>query len=132
VASAVADCLHSGTRDDDRAYSLSLLTCYVKNVDESAIELLEAVAPYVYEGRVEYMFIEELLRLADASPDGVSTILGKMIAKRIPDFDYKDQLKGLLRKLAAKGKRQDVLSYSETLRDIAGMQELFDELTHIH
>ncbi|HXY13679.1 MAG TPA: hypothetical protein VEI26_04170 [Terriglobales bacterium] len=109
-----------------------MLICYLTNVDDSARELLEAVAPYVYVGRTEYTFIGELLRLAETSPDGVSAVLGKMIANRAPDFDYKDQLKALLRKLADKGKRQDVLSYAETLRGIAGMQELFDELTHKH
>jgi hypothetical protein len=62
------------------------------------------VAPYVYVGHAEYTFIEELLHLSDVSPDGVSAVLGKMLAMRAPDFDYKDQLKALLRKLADNGK----------------------------
>lgn len=112
--------------------SLSMLSCYLRGIDGSTRDLLEAVAPYVYLGRAEYTFIEELLRLADQSPDSVSAVLGKMISIRAPDFDYKDQLKALLRKLADKGKKQDVLSYAEALRGIGGMQELFDELTRKH
>jgi len=49
--------------------------------------------------------------------------------KRIPDYDYKDQLKTLLHTLVEKGKRQDVISYTERLRMLPGMQEIFDSLT---
>jgi hypothetical protein len=76
-----------------------------------------------------YEFISELQRLVETSPDGVNVVVRKMIEKRIPDYDYKDQLKKLLLTLVEKGKRQDVISYTERLRRLAGMQEIFDSLT---
>jgi len=38
-------------------------------------------------------------------------------------------LKTLLGALAAKGKRQDVISHAERLRQLAGIQEFFDSLS---
>ncbi|HET6180257.1 MAG TPA: hypothetical protein VFE61_25270 [Candidatus Sulfotelmatobacter sp.] len=52
-----------------------------------------------------------------------------MIEKRIPEYDYKYQLKKLLLTLVERGKRQDVISYTERLRLLPGMQEIFDSLT---
>ena len=109
--------------------SLSTLSCYLATADGKERELLEAVAPYVQVDRNVYGFVEELVRLVDVSPDGVSSVLARVIKSRVPDFDYKDQLMELLRALAAKGKKQDVISYAERLRNLPGMQELFDGLT---
>ncbi|HWX54836.1 MAG TPA: hypothetical protein VN176_09630 [Verrucomicrobiae bacterium] len=109
--------------------SLSLLSCFLTTADGRERELLEAVAPYVYVGHHAYEFVDELVRLVEASPDGVSAVLGRMIQARVPDFDFKDQLKTLLLALAEKGKKQDVISHAERLRSLPGMQELFDRLT---
>lgn len=108
---------------------LSMLSCYLNSVEGSERELLETVAPFVYVGHNIYEFIGELQRLVETSPDGVNAVVGKMIEKRIPDYDYKDELKKLLHLLVAKGKRQDVISYTERMRLLPGMQEIFDSLT---
>jgi hypothetical protein len=108
--------------------SLSLLSCYLTAADGRERELLEAVAPFVYVGHNVYEFISELVRLATVSPDGASSALGRMLKTRIPDFDYKDQLKKLLGTLLEKGKRQDVISHAERLRTLPGIQELFNGL----
>jgi uncharacterized membrane-anchored protein YjiN (DUF445 family) len=104
-------------------------SCYLSRVEGPERELLEAVAPFVYVGHTVYEFVSELVRLVETSPDGVNAVVRKMIEKRIPDYDYKDQLKKLLRILVEKGKRQDVISYTERLRVLPGMQEIFDGLT---
>lgn len=109
--------------------SLSMLTCYLSTADGQDRELLEAVAPYVHVGHYSYEFIEQLVRLAEASPDGISAVLSKMIEGGVPEFDYKDQLKTLLRVLADKGKKQEVVLHAERLRSLPGMQEIFDGLT---
>jgi hypothetical protein len=106
-----------------------MLTCFLSTADGPERELLEAVAPYVHVGHNAYEFVDELVRLVEASPDGVSVVLSKMIQARVPDFDYKDQLKSLLGALAEKGKKQDVISHAERLRSLPGMQELFNRLT---
>ena len=108
---------------------LSMLCCYLNKVEGREKQLLEAVAPFVYVSHNIYEFISELQRLVDTSPDGVNAVVRKMIEKRIPDYDYKDQLKKLLLTLVEKGKRQDVISYTERLRLLPGMQETFDSLT---
>ncbi len=109
--------------------SLSMLTCYLATADSQDRELLEAVAPYVHFGHFAYEFVDQLVRLVEKSPVGVSAVLGKMIEGGVPEFDYDDKLKTLLRILAEKGQKQDVLLYAERLRSIPGMQRLFDELT---
>jgi hypothetical protein len=109
--------------------ALSLLSCFLDAADGRERDLLRAVAPYVHVGHNAYRFIDELVRLVDASPDGVSTVLGTMIEARVPDFDYKDQLKTLLRTLADKGKKKDAISHAERLRSLPGVQELYDRLT---
>jgi hypothetical protein len=108
--------------------ALSTLSCYVSTADGREKELLEAVAPYIYDGYNSDEFFAELLRLVNVSPDGVSAILGKAIESRAPSFDFEDRLKSLLRQLAGKGRKQDAILYAERLRAL-GMQELFDELT---
>ena len=108
--------------------ALSTLSRYVSTADGREKELLEAVAPYIYDGYNSDEFFAELLRLVNVSPDGVSAILGKAIESRVPSFDFEDRLKSLLRQLAGKGRKQDAILYAERLRAL-GMQELFDELT---
>jgi hypothetical protein len=109
--------------------SLGLLTCFLKTADGRERNLLLTVAPHVRVGHNAYEFIGELVRLVEVSPDGVSEVVGKMIKEWVLDFDYKDQLKELLRALAAKGKKGDVILHAERLRSLPGMQELFDSLT---
>jgi hypothetical protein len=105
-------------------FELSMLSRFVTTADGQERELLAAVAPYGH-----YEFVDDLLRIVDTSPDGVSFVLDAMIRTRVPDFDYKDGLKKLLRTLAGKGKKEEVISYAERLRSLAGMQELYNELT---
>jgi hypothetical protein len=112
--------------------SLSLLTCFLTTADGRERDLMEAVAPYVQVDHHGYEFVDQLVRLVHASPDGVSAALGRMIKASVPDFDYNDQLKALLRALADKGKKEDVISYAEILRGLPGMQELFDQLTRVN
>ena len=109
--------------------ALSALTCYVKTVDKRTRDLLLAVAPYVRVGYHAYEFIEELLRLADNSPDVATETLKAMIAAHVPEYDYQDKLQALLKTLVAKGKQNEVLRLLERLRTLPGMHELFDELT---
>jgi hypothetical protein len=109
--------------------SLSLLSCYLNTADGRERELLVGVAPFVYIGHNVYEFVNDLARLAEVSPDGVSAALSAMIRSQIPDFDYEDRLKKLLRILVDRGKKTDVISHAERLRSLPGIQELFDSLT---
>jgi hypothetical protein len=109
--------------------SLSMLTCYLSTADGQNRELLEAVAPCVHVGHYSYEFIEQLVRLAEVSPDSVSAILRRMIEGGVPEFDYKDQLKALLHVLIGKGKKEDVVFHAERLRTLPGIQEIFNQLT---
>jgi hypothetical protein len=108
---------------------LSLLSCFLDTADGQERGLMQAVAPYVRIGHNAYEFIDGLVRLVEVSPDGVSDVLGSMTKGWVPDFDYNDQLKALLRTLAAKGKKNDVILHAERLRSLPGIQEIFDDLT---
>jgi hypothetical protein len=105
--------------------ALSTLSVYVTTADGKERELLEAVAPYVHDGYNSHSFFEELGRLVESSPEGVSNALGKTIDAHVPPFDFEDRLKLLLLKLADHGMREDVIRYAERVR----MQDVFDHLT---
>jgi hypothetical protein len=109
--------------------SLSILACYLTRADDRERDLLMAVAPYVSVGYNADRFIEELVRLAEVSPNGVSAVLSKVLESHVPSFDYKDQLKVLLQRLIDKGLRNEVIGLAEQLRGLPGIQELFDRLT---
>jgi hypothetical protein len=108
--------------------ALALMASFLETADGEQRSLLESVAPYVLSSHNTYEFTADLLRLAKTSPDGVSSVFGIMIEKRIPDFDYEDRLKNLIRALAQNGKKGDALRYADRLTTLPGMQELFDEL----
>jgi hypothetical protein len=107
------------------------LACFLDTADEEDRRLLEAVAPYVYVQHNVYEFIDELARLVEVSPDGVSSVLRKMTELRIPDFDYQDQIRNLLESLMTKGKRNEVVFHAERMRTLPGMQEIFDRVTRV-
>ena len=64
--------------------------------------MLEAVAPYVPSNYVWEDFIEQLLRLVELSPVGVSKVLNQIDPARVPPYDYENRFNSLLRKLAEK------------------------------
>ncbi|MBA3755061.1 MAG: hypothetical protein H0X02_02000 [Nitrosomonas sp.] len=107
---------------------LGRLSCYIKAVGEREQQWLLAVAPYVHIGYNADYFIEELERLVDINPENVSAVLGKLLETFVPTFDYEDRLKSLLRKLAAHGKREDAIVYTNRLRRLPGMELLYTEL----
>jgi hypothetical protein len=86
-------------------------------------------SPYVEVSHNAEHFIEELRRFTDQSPGRVSAILGALLRTYQPFFDYEDHLKSLLTQLAEKGCRVDALKYAEQLRDLQGMQDLFNRFT---
>ena len=52
-----------------------------------------------------------------------------MLSAGVPEYDYESHLHTLLRTLAAKGKRAEVIGLLERTRTLPGMQELFDTRT---
>jgi|CXWL01.1.fsa_nt_gi hypothetical protein len=107
---------------------LGRLSCYIRTIGEQEREWLLAVAPYVHIGYDADDFIEELERLADISPENINAVLGRLLETFVPTFDYQDKLKSLLRKLAAHGQREDAITYTNRLRQLAGMEQLYAEL----
>lgn len=109
--------------------ALSKLSCYLKSANGREGDLLQAVAAYVAVNHNAEHFVEELSRFVEENPDRVSAILGSVLSTYQPFFDYEDRLKSLLIRLAEKGLKVDALKYVEQLRDLKGMQELFNSLT---
>lgn len=109
--------------------SLGRLTCHLDSVGEKEANWLLSVAPYVHIGYNADDFIENLNRLADENSAVVSKVLGIVLETYAPPFDFQDRLKSLLTKLAEHGRRDDAISYAEKLRYLAGMSQLFDQMT---
>jgi hypothetical protein len=96
--------------------SLSHLTSYFQTLDERNKGLLLSVAPFVHTNYNTDSLVEELSRLVDTNPVGVVEVLGRMLEGGTPDFDLDDKLKGLIRKLASLGYRDDAIRFAEKLR----------------
>ena len=109
--------------------ALSRLSVYLKSAAGREGDLLLAVASHVAVDHNTQHFVEELVRFVAESPECVNAILGTLLQTHQPFSDYEGTLKSLLIQLANKGYREDVLRYAEQLRDLQGMQELFDRLT---
>lgn len=110
--------------------NLSVLACYLKEINAKEKELLMAVAPYSNANYNANRLIEYLDRLADVSPQNVGDILESLLNAFQPMFDFEDHSKSILRKLAQHNLRTKALALTDKLRMLNGMPELFEELSH--
>ena len=110
--------------------NLSVLACYLKEINAKEKELLMAVAPYSNVNHNADRLIEYLDRLADVSPQNVRDILDNLLSIFQPMFDFEDHLKSILRKLAKHNLLTQALKLTDQLRMLNGMPELFEELSH--
>jgi len=109
--------------------ALSGLAAYVTLIRERERRLLLAVAPHVGVDYRVYEFLSELLRLADQNEAVVVEVLEAMTRAHAPEYDYEDRLQHLLRTLAARGRKNDVLRLLDRLLSLPGMHHLYNELT---
>jgi len=109
--------------------TLGRLSCYLETAKGRDLRLLLAVAPFVHVGHDAHEFFQEINRVMATNPEGVSQVLGCVLAANVPDFDYEDRLKTLIKSLAAEGRRADANRYAELARGVSGMQELYNQLT---
>lgn len=108
--------------------SLSRLSCYIESVGDREAVLLSAVAPHIHTNYNTHEFIEELNRLVEQNPKAVSTVFQKVIESHKPAYDFQDKLKSLITKFAEHGLLEEAIRYADQLRQIDGMQALFDQL----
>ncbi len=108
--------------------TLSRLAIFLHNVSAKEEELLLTVAPFVNVGYHADEFIEQLSRLADASPAAVSKVLERTLDAYRPFHDYEDHLRILIEKLAAAGLRADAMGYADKLKHLPGFLELYARL----
>jgi len=106
--------------------ALSGLAAYVTLIRERERRLLLAVAPHVGVDYRVYEFLSELLRLAEQNEAVVVEVLEAMTRAHAPEYDYEDRLQKLLRTLAKKGRKNDVLRILDRL---PAMHHLYNELT---
>lgn len=90
---------------------------------------LLAVAPYVKVNYNYDFFLEELDRLVDGNPAEVSSVMQVFLDSYVPDYDFEDRLKSILTKLAQRGKRDDAITYTEKLRHLPVVVQLYTRLT---
>jgi hypothetical protein len=80
---------------------------------------------WVIDYRV-YEFLDELLRLAEQNEAVITDIVDAMTKAHAPEYDYEDRLQKLLRTLAAKGRKNEVLRILDRL---PAMHHVYNELT---
>ena len=109
---------------------LSLLSCYLPTIDHRALTWLVAIAHYTPVNYNADRLIEQLGRLADASPEEAGQVLRALLEAYRPDYDFEDRLKKLIVQLATHaGSRSDAILAVERVRHLPGMVQLYDQLT---
>jgi hypothetical protein len=109
---------------------LSLLTCYLMAIDQRTLRWLMAVAPYASVNYNADRLIEELSRLAGASPAEVGRVLSALLKAYQPSYDFKDRLKKLIVQLAGHGEsRDDAIQNLERVRHLPGMVQIYAQVT---
>jgi len=111
--------------------SLSKLCSFLDKINQKSLALMLAVAPFVSINNNANNFIGELDRLATAYPEQVCRILGEVLCNYKPSYDYQDRLKDLLGKLAEAGFRIEVIEYSNSVRHLKSIEQLYNELTQV-
>lgn len=106
--------------------ALSGLATYVTVIAEREHRLLLAVAPHVGIDYRVYEFLDELLRLAEQNEAVIIDVVDAMTKAHAPEYDYEDRLQKLLRTLAAKGRKNEVLRILDRL---PAMHHVYNELT---
>jgi hypothetical protein len=109
--------------------SLSMLAWALPDAQGEHAALLAAVAPHVNAHHGAHEFLKQLRRLVDSSAHEVAEVLSSLITNYQPVYDFKGEMKALIRRLADLGERAAALDFCERLRDVPGMRELFAELT---
>ena len=105
---------------------LSSLAGYITAVDDRGRRLLLAVAPHVGIDYRVYEFLDDLLRLAEQNAEVITDVVDAMTKAHAPEYDYEDRLQKLLRTLAAKGRKNEVLRILDRL---PAMHHMYNELT---
>jgi hypothetical protein len=109
--------------------ALSGLAAYIVAVDARERRLLLSVASHVGVRHHAYEFFDELLRLAQQHSDVIADVLSATIQAHVPEYDYEDRLRKLLKTLASNGKKNEVLRMLDRLLPLPGMHDFFNELT---
>jgi hypothetical protein len=105
---------------------LSGLAAYITAIGDRERRLLLAVAPHVGIDYRVYEFLDELLRLAEQNDAVITDVVDAMTKAHAPEYDYEDRLQKLLRTLAAKGRRNEVVRILDRL---PAMHHVYNELT---
>lgn len=105
---------------------LSGLAAYITAIDDRGRRLLLAVAPHVGIDYRAYEFLDELSRLAEQNEAVITDVVDAMTKAHAPEYDYEDRLQKLLRTLAAKGRKNEVLRILDRL---PAMHHVYNELT---
>jgi hypothetical protein len=109
---------------------LSLLSCYLTAINERALGWLLAVAPHAQVNYNADRLIEQLVRLAGASPGETGQVLRVLLEGYQEVYDFEDRLKQLITQLAdhAESRANAILCVERVLR-LPGMIQLYAQLS---
>jgi hypothetical protein len=108
--------------------SLARFSRVLDCMDDATRRLVLTVAAHVNVGFEPHGFVDSLARFVDLDPDGVLEVLKVSVAAHPPTYDYEDKLKNLLRQLASKGKRSEVIPLVDALRQVPGILDFYKRL----
>jgi len=111
--------------------SLGRLIGYLESITEDDEARLLLIAPYSHVDHNEDWFIRDLEPLSLVSTQSVCRIINRALDAHIPNFDFEDRLKSIIRNIAFHSSREDALRLIDRLRHIRGMSELFDEVSKL-
>ncbi len=92
-------------------------------------DMLLAVAPHIGSSHITFEFLDDLRRLIEKSPEEIGDVLLELAKSVEPFYDYKDNLKFLVERLATLGQRPRAIELCNKFRNVPGMRELHDRLT---
>lgn len=109
--------------------SLGRLISYLESITEEDEARLLLIAPYSHVNHNEDWFLRDLEPLSLVSAEAVCRILNRALDAHIPNWDFEDHLKSIIRNIAAQSSKADALRLIDRLRHIRGMGEFFDEVS---
>jgi hypothetical protein len=106
----------------------ALLSSYLEKINSNQKQWLMISIPYIAKRHNTDLFIQELSRLVDTSPEAVKDIFIKLFETYVPYYDLDGTLRSTISKLATEGYKVDMIGILEKLHNVQGFQEFYAEL----
>ncbi|MBL8025891.1 MAG: hypothetical protein JNL74_05750, partial [Fibrobacteres bacterium] len=108
--------------------SFGCLSIYIESIGTREKTLFTAIIPHLSLYHNADPFLKQLVMLVDSNAEEVDSIIGFYLEHNIPDYDYRNNLLTIFKKLASKGFRKSVSIYLQKCINLNGMKELYRQI----